>query len=200
MAMKTAILARHAESEFSVRGLVNGDPTTERGLTEAGREQAAALGTLIRDDPIDLCAVTEFARTKETADIALAGREVPRLVVPELNDIRFGSFEGGSFEEYVRWAHNHGPSEDSPGGGESRVAAASRFIAGYRKLLERPEETLLVIGHGLPIRYVLSALVELDPAAKVDPVEHAEPFRVSAAQLERAVQRLEAWTRNPVFA
>jgi alpha-ribazole phosphatase len=198
--MRTAILVRHAESEFSVRGLVNGDPRTELGLTQVGREQAAALGTLIRDDPIELCAVTEFARTAETADIALAGRDVPRLVVPELNDIRFGSFEGGSFDEYVRWAHTHGPAEDSPGGGESRVDAARRFIAGYRKLLERPEETLLVIGHGLPVRYILSALVELDPAAKVDPVEHAEPFRVSATQLERAVDRLEGWTRNPVFA
>jgi broad specificity phosphatase PhoE len=198
--METAILVRHAESEFSVRGLVNGDPSVERGLTKSGREQAAALGTLIRDDPIDLCVVTEFARTAETADIALAGRAVPRLVVPELNDIRFGSFEGGRFEEYVRWAHSHGPAEDSPGGGESRVDAARRFIAGYRRLLERPEETLLVIGHGLPIRYILSALVELDPVAKVDPVEHAEPFRVAGAQLERAVQRLEAWTRNPVFA
>lgn len=198
--MERATLARHAESELGARGLVNGDPTVKAGLTELGREQAAALGTLIRDDAIDLCVVTEFARTAETADLALAGRDVPRLVVPELNDIRFGSFEGGSFEEYIRWAHTHGPTEDSPGGGESRVAAASRFIAGYRKLLERPEETLLVIGHGLPIRYVLSALVELDPVAKVDPVEHAEPFRVSAAQLERAVDRLEAWTRNPVFA
>jgi alpha-ribazole phosphatase len=198
--MRTAILVRHAESEFSVRGLVNGDPRTELGLTQVGREQAAALGTLIRDDPIELCAVTEFARTAETADIALAGRDVPRLVVPELNDIRFGSFEGGSFDDYVRWAHTHGPAEDSPGGGESRVDAARRFIAGYRKLLERPEETLLVIGHGLPVRYILSALVELDPAAKVDPVEHAEPFRVSATQLERAVDRLEGWTRNPVFA
>jgi broad specificity phosphatase PhoE len=198
--VRTAILVRHAESEFSVRGLVNGDPRAELGLTQVGREQATALGTLIRDDPIDLCAVTEFARTAETADIALAGRDVPRLVVPELNDIRFGSFEGGSFDEYVRWAHTHGPAEDSPGGGESRVDAARRFIAGYRTLLERPEETLLVIGHALPIRYILSALVELDPAAKVDPVEHAEPFRVSAAQLERAIERLEAWTRNPVFA
>src|SRR5918999_3088276 len=198
--MRTAILVRHAESEFSVRGLVNGDPSVEQGLTQAGREQAAALGTLIRDDPIELCSVTEFARTAETADIALAGRDVPRVVVPELNDIRFGSFEGGNFEDYIRWARTHGPTEVAPGGGESRVDAARRFIAGYRKLLERPEETLLVIGHGLPIRYILSALVELDPAAKVDPVEHAEPFRVSTAQLQRAVERLDAWTRNPVFA
>ena len=198
--MKTLILARHAESEFSRRGAVNGDPSVDTGLTAQGREQAAALGTLIRDDPIDLCAVTEFPRTHETADLALAGRDVPRLVLPDLNDIRFGSFEGGTFAEYVRWAHTHGPTEHSPGGGESRVDAARRFVAGYRTLLARPEEHLLAIGHGLPIRYLLGALVELDPVAKVDPVEHAEPFRVSGAQLERAVGRLEAWTRNPVFA
>jgi broad specificity phosphatase PhoE len=198
--VERAILVRHAESELSVRGTVNGDPSLDRGLTEAGREQAAALGILIRDDPVDLCVVTDFARTQETADVALAGRTVPRLVVPELNDIRFGSFEGRSFEEYVRWAHSHGPAEDCPGGGESRVDAARRFVAGYRRVLGRPEPHLLVVGHGLPIRYVLSALVELDPVAKVDPVEHAEPFRVSEAQLERAIERLEAWTRNPVFA
>jgi broad specificity phosphatase PhoE len=198
--VRIAILARHAESRLSVEGRVNGDPSADTGLTEAGREQAAALGILIRDDPIDLCVVTEFARTRETADLSLEGREVPRLVLPELNDIRFGRFEGGAFGEYVRWAHSHGPTEDSPGGGESRLDAARRFVAGYRKVLARPEPHVLVIGHGLPIRYLLSALVELDPVAKVDPVEHAEPFRVSAAQLERAVARLEAWTRNPVFA
>jgi probable phosphoglycerate mutase len=198
--MDTAILVRHGESWFSVEGKVNGDPSADRGLTEAGREQAAALGVLIRDDPIELCVVTEFPRAQETADIALAGSDVPRLIVPELNDIRFGFFEGGAFTEYIRWAHSHGPSEDAPGDGESRVDAARRFVAGYKEVLERPEPTVLVVGHGLPIRYVLSALVELDPVAKVDPVEHAEPFRVSAAQLERAVERLEAWTENPVFA
>jgi broad specificity phosphatase PhoE len=198
--VRTLILARHAESEFSLRGTVNGDPSVDTGLTATGREQAAALGVLIRDDPIDLCVVTEFPRTHETANLALAGREVPRLALPELNDIRFGSFEGGSFTEYVRWAHTHGPTEDSPGGGESRVDAARRFVAGYRKLLVRPEQYLLAVGHGLPIRYLLSALMELDPVAKVDPVEHAEPFRVSATQLERAVGRLDAWTQNPVFA
>jgi 2,3-bisphosphoglycerate-dependent phosphoglycerate mutase len=198
--MQTAILVRHGESWFSIEGRVNGEPSADRGLTEVGRDQAAALGVLIRDDPVDLCVITEFARTHETADIALAGREVPRLVVPELNDIRFGLFEGGAFSEYIRWAHSHGPTESSPGGGESRVDAARRFVAGYMKVLERPEATVLVVAHGLPIRYALSALVELDPVAKVDPVEHAEPFRVSAAQLERAVERLEGWTQNPVFA
>ena len=191
---------RHAESRLSLEGKVNGEPDLDTGLTETGREQAAALGVLIRDDPIDLCVVTEFRRTRETAEVALAGRDVPQITVPALNDIRFGAFEGKDFDAYVRWAQTHGPEDDCPGGGESRVDAARRFVRGYRQVLERPEATVLVIGHGLPTRYVLSALVELDPVAKVDPVEHAEPFRVSAAQLERAVDRLDAWTRNPVFA
>jgi 2,3-bisphosphoglycerate-dependent phosphoglycerate mutase len=198
--VERAILARHAESKLGSRGLVNGDPAADLGLSAAGREQAAALGVLIRDDPIDLCVVTEFPRTHQTAEIALAGRGVPLLVMPEFNDIRFGQFEGGSFSEYARWAHARGPTEDAPGGGESRVDAARRFVSGYRKLLARPEQDLLAVGHGLPIRYLLGALIELDPVAKVDPVEHAEPFRLSDAQLERALARLEVWTRNPVFA
>jgi probable phosphoglycerate mutase len=195
------ILARHAESEFSARGSVNGDPVVEGGgLTERGREQARALGALLADDELDLCAYTEFARTRETAELALAGREVPRLVVPELNDIRFGSFEGGLLADYRRWAHAHDPTADCPGGGESRVGAATRFARGYRVLLARPEVTILAVAHGLPVRYLLSALVEEDPVAVVDPVQHAEPHRVSRSQLERAVTRLERWCERPAWA
>ena len=199
--MERAILVRHAESEFSVRGALNGDPTIEGGaLTERGREQARALGLLLADDGIDLCATSEFLRTRETADLALAGREVPRLVLPELNDIRFGSFEGRLLTEYREWAHAADPAADCPGGGESRAVAAARFAAGFRKLLARREATLLVVTHALPIRYALSALTEADPAAVVEPVQHAEPHRLSAEQLDCVAARLERWCEKPVFA
>ena len=199
--MELAILVRHAESEFSVSGRVNGDPDVAGGgLTPAGRLQAGALATLLADDPVDLCVVTEFSRTRETAELALAGRDVPRLVVPELNDIRFGSFEGGLLDDYRKWAHAHGPGETCPGGGESRAAAAERFASGFRAVLARPEPRVLVVAHGLPIRYLLSALIEQDPAAIVEPVPYAETQRVSAAQLARATARLEAWSRSPSFA
>jgi broad specificity phosphatase PhoE len=143
---------------------------------------------------------TEFRRTEETAALALGRREVPRLVVPELNDIRFGSFEGGLLEDYRRWAHAAGPDEECPGGGESRAAAAARFARGFRTVLERPERLALVVCHALPIRYVLSALLERDPSATVEPVAYAEPHRFSAAQLERGVERLERWSARPVWA
>ena len=199
--METVVLARHAESEFSVRGACNGDPAASGGgLTEAGREQARALGELLADDPVELAVVTEFARTRETAEVALEGRGVPLLVVPELNDIRFGSFEGRLLSDYRGWSSAAGPAEECPGGGESRAAAAERFARGLRVVLERPEPAALVVAHALPIRYVLGALLERDPAATIEPVAYAEPHRIGADALRRAVERLERWAAAPVFA
>ena len=198
--MEIAILARHAESEFSFRGVVNGDPSIlGGGLTDAGREQARSLGRAIADEPIELCVTSEFARVRETADIALAGRELPRLVLPELNDIRFGSFEGKLLTDYRGWAWNHGPDEHCPGGGESRVAAARRFTKAFRKILARAEKTVFVVAHGLPIRYVVDAARDGGPVQRIEPVGYAEPHRLSRTELEHAIDRLEAWVADPVF-
>jgi 2,3-bisphosphoglycerate-dependent phosphoglycerate mutase len=195
-----AILARHAESEFSSRGVVNGDPAVTGGaLTATGRAQARELGRALEAEPIDLCVTSQFERVRETADIALEGRDVPRLVLPELNDIRFGSFEGTLLTDYRGWAWDHGPDDDCPGGGESRVAAARRFTKAFRKVLDRPERTILVVAHGLPIRYVLDAAGDSRPAQRAEPVDYAQPHRLRAVDLERAVERLEAWVADPVF-
>jgi broad specificity phosphatase PhoE len=195
------ILVRHGESESSPGRTCSGDPALAgNSLTERGREQARALGLELADERIDLCATSEFARTRETAKLALAGRDVPRLVVPELNDIRFGRFEGGALEEYRAWAGAHGPDEECPGGGESRAQAAQRFAAGYRTLLARPEATVLVVAHVLPIRYALSALAGRDPTPLIERVRECEPFHLTADELERAAARLEAWADAPAFA
>jgi broad specificity phosphatase PhoE len=196
--LREAILARHAESEFSARGLVNGDPARPGALTERGREQARRLAELISRDPIELCAVTEFGRTQETAELALGGLVVPRLVVPELNDIRFGEFEGTTLEEYRGWAGDAAP--DVPvRDGESRVEAVARFVRGFRLLLARRERTVLVVTHGLPIRYVLDARDGRTPTPQVEQVALAEPFRVRAAELEAALATLARWAEAPAW-
>jgi 2,3-bisphosphoglycerate-dependent phosphoglycerate mutase len=199
--MERAILARHGESEFSARRLVSGDPTLPGGgLTEAGREQARELGRLLADEPIDLCVTSEFRRTQETADLALAGRDVPRLVLADLNDIRVGEYEGRSFDDYRAWVRAHGPADGCPGGGESRAAVAERYAGALRVVLDRPEDTILVVAHSLPIRYVLLAVADRDPTAVVDLVEYALPHRLAREDVERAATRLEAWCASPVFA
>ena len=192
--MELLIVARHGESEYSARGLLNGDPGRRCPLTPAGREQARRLGELLRAEPIDLCVTSVFERTKETAEIALAERSVPRLVVPELNDHAAGEFEGTAIAEYLVWAHASPSSEPVPGAAESRVDAARRFARGFRLLLERPEPTIVAILHSLPISYLVSG-----PLPRLPLLDYAEPVRVEAADLRGAVERLETWAASPTW-
>ncbi len=144
---------------------MNGDPSAPGPLTEAGREQARALGEALRGEEIELCAVTPFERVRETADLALAGRDVPRLVVPELSDPGYGSFEGGRLDAYRDWVWTHGPL-DAPPGGESRAEIAARYARGLRLLLGRPERLILLVAHSLTIRYALNAAAGRAPQAR----------------------------------
>jgi broad specificity phosphatase PhoE len=197
--MDEVILARHGESELSVVGTVNGDPAVVCALTATGEDQARRLGERLVEVEIDLCVTSEFERTQRTADIALAGRDVLRLVLAELNDVRFGRFEGGTLADYRAWAADNEPTTEAPGGGESRSATVARYVRAYQTLLARPEPTILVIAHGLPIRYVLNALDGVVPAPLVDQVPCAKPYRLSASELDRAVRLLNTWAKRPVW-
>jgi broad specificity phosphatase PhoE len=195
--VERALLIRHAESERSVLGLTNGDPSVHVGLSPAGLGQAEALRELLEVEPIDLCVTSEFARTRETADLALTGREIPRLVLAGLNDIRFGEFEGRPLADYRAWARGHGPTDPAPGRGESRVETVRRYVESFRTILDRPEAALVVVAHSLPIRYLLDAVAGELPRPAVAQVEYAVPNGVSKAELTGATDLLEAWTLAP---
>jgi broad specificity phosphatase PhoE len=66
-------------------------------------------------------------------------------------------------------------------------------------VLERPERTILVVGHALVLRYVLDAAEGLAPAPLMTPIAHAVPYRLDRGGLERAADLLEAWSREPRF-
>lgn len=198
--MERLILARHGESEYSARGLVNGDASVAVGLTELGEDQARRLAAALADDPLDLCVTSQLRRTQLTAALALAGRNVPVEAWGELDDPRAGAFEGLHLDEYRAWAWTTGSRAEAPGGGESRVAAVDRYARGFRRLLERPERAVLAVLHALPIAYVLRALEGEPPAARMDrPVEYARPYRLSAGDLERALGVLEVWAGEPTW-
>lgn len=185
-------MARHGESEYSARGMINGDASQRCALTDAGRVQARRLGELLADEPIDLCATSEFERTRETADIALDGRDIPRLVVPELNDHAAGSYEGRPLAEYLEWARTAPAAERIPGAAESRAEVAARLARGFRTLVEREEPTVLAVLHSLPISYLLA-----EPVQRLPLLDYAQPHELSAAAAEAAIERLEAWSAAP---
>lgn len=176
--------------------LLNGDPAVAVGLTDAGREQARELGRVA--GAVDLVVHSEFSRTRETGELAWPG--VALLELPELNEYRFGSFEGTRWTEgFDEWILTSTPLDDVPGGGESRLDAVTRFARGYRTLLDRPEERIAVVAHGAPLRYLLLALEGKPPVAVLDGVDRAKPFVVDVDSVARAVELLEAWAAAPAW-
>jgi broad specificity phosphatase PhoE len=195
--MERMILARHGETEGNVRGIVNGDPSIASVLTSRGRDQARELGRRLADARIDLCVVTEFGRTAETADAALAGRTVPRLVEPLLNDPRLGELEGATLADVRRWFLANG-STAAPPRGESRVQVMRRYRDGFASLLERAEATILVVAHALPVTVALLAAEGRDIPMTLAgfPPGHAEPRTIDAPGLRTAVAGLDRWVRE----
>ena len=196
--MERLIVVRHAEAESNVGETTSG-VAPGGALSPAGLEQARALGRALAEEQIDLCAVSEFRRTQETADVALEGRDVPRLVLPELNEIGFGRFEAGLLADYRTWAWEAPADELCPGGGESRGAAAARYARAFSLLLDRTEATILAVTHAVPIRYLVRAAEGVPPLARVEAVPHAEPLVVDASAVRRATVLLERWSVRPLF-
>jgi broad specificity phosphatase PhoE len=197
--MERAILVRHGESVFSARGLATGRVDVRCPLSERGVAQARSLADELAAEEIDLCVTSELERTRETADIALAGRGVQRIMLPELNDPLYGRYESGPLDAYLAWAVANDSAAEPPGGGERRQAIVTRYAAGLRKIIERPERVILVVTHSLPIAYVLMALSGRDPAPRVPLVDYATMHAVTRDELERAVVRLEAWSAAPTW-
>jgi broad specificity phosphatase PhoE len=196
--METLLLVRHASANSNRAGTASFAVPGE-GLTPEGIAQGVELARILAGEEIDLGVATELRRTQETLELALQGRDVPTIVVPELNEIHFGSFDSGPLEAYRTWAAAQSPSLSAPGGGESRADAAARFARGLWLLLDRPEGVVLHVGHALAVRYVLDAAHGLPPAARMTPVEHARPFRLSADDAAAAARLLEDWSRTPRF-
>jgi len=185
------ILTRHAHSTLNDAHRVNGDPSVPVPLTADGRAQAAQLGHQLAQIPIELCVHTQFGRTLETAEEVLRGRTVPRVEEPLLDDIDVGDLEGVTLGDYRDWKREHTRSDSFPGG-ESLDDAARRYARAFERLLERPEQAVLVVCHEIPVRYALNAAAGSDD---LDGPEHAipnaTPYLLDEDALARAAVRIQ---------
>jgi len=196
--LRTLLLVRHGHARSNVDDVVSSRPPGA-GLSQLGVEEATGLSEALAGVEIDLAVATRLARTQETLAIGLGERHVPRLVVPGLDEIDFGAYEGGPLEAYRSWAWTHEADAPCPGGGESRAQAAERFAGALDELLERPEEVVVAVSHALPIRYVLDGSEGTFPAAQIGRIPHATPFELDAAAVRRAAETLHGWAAAPRF-
>jgi len=194
--VRLLLLARHGQSQLNVRGVVNGDPALDPGLSPLGADEAAALGLQLAAAAIDLCVTSRFPRAQETAQLALGERApVPHEVDADLDDIRIGDLEGDTLDAYRAWKHAHDPREPFPGG-ESLLDAARRYAAAFERLHARAEATILCVCHEIPVRYAVNAAGGSDRLdGPLHDVENATPYVFDGAGLERAVTRLRELAR-----
>jgi broad specificity phosphatase PhoE len=189
--VRLLIVVRHAESTLNLERRINGDPLVHVDLTPRGEEEARQLGLQVANVPLDLCVYTRFSRTRRTAAVALASRDVPMAAEPLFDDIDVGELEGETIEAYREWKRRHTRADPFPGG-ESLDDAARRYALGYRALLERPENAILLVCHEIPLRYALNAAAgsdELD--GPVRQLRNAVPYLFDNAAVRRAVEGIE---------
>ncbi|SDF37233.1 probable phosphoglycerate mutase [Thermus arciformis] len=149
------ILLRHGEVDYFPQG--RPVPPEGVGLTERGKEQARAVGALLWNVPLDLALHTGLRRTEETLALVLEGREVEVEAWPEFREIRPGRLRDLlDPERAFREAFHPQSLEERFLGGERYRDFLERVLAAYRRLLERPWGTLLLVAHGGVIRALLS--------------------------------------------
>jgi broad specificity phosphatase PhoE len=181
------VLVRHGRSNYNVEHRLNGDPGVPVTLDATGVEQVRALRERVAALPIDLAVHTRFSRTRESLDILLEGRAVPRRECAELDDVVLGEFEGAGIEAYRDWREARG-HHDRPRGGESRMDALGRYARGFELLASAPADMPLVVTHDIPIRFLANAVRGEDPLdGPVTSVANASMLVVSRPDLLSAI-------------
>ena len=140
-------LVRHGETEWSRSGRHTG--RTDLPLTEKGREQARALGPLLRGHRFAEVLVSPLERARETAQ--LAGLGARALPCEDLLEWDYGRWEGrttaeirGELPDWLIWT---GPVPE----GESLEDVAARADRVIQRV-ERAEGDVALFAHGHVLR------------------------------------------------
>lgn len=90
-------LLRHGETDWNKARKIQG--CTDIPLNEYGRELARKTCEGMKDIPIDLVITSPLIRAKETAQLVMAGRNVPMVENGEIQEMNFGEYEGRPSDE-----------------------------------------------------------------------------------------------------
>ena len=144
------VIARHGETEYNVKGLVNSSPAAHCPLTEKGREQAVMLGTILRDGNhvFDAIFCSRLPRTIETLRQAMPFAEFS--VNRYLDEVHTGVCESQSHTLFKEMIDNS--VEKKPLGGESFNDVCARFKQFWDLMIQTSLKKILIIGHSDTVR------------------------------------------------
>jgi len=151
-------------------------------LNEAGKKQAERLHDRLAAEKIDAVYASPLRRASATAKIIAAGHDIKIISCDDLCECDFGDIEGLNYEEikqrYPALAEELRERKTGAFPGGETIEQLNARVQAFLKTLEkhRPEETLLVVAHGGPVRLLICNLLGLG-------MEHWVQFRIDHASL-----------------
>ena len=197
------LLIRHGETALNVARVLQPADTP---LSARGIAQAEALASRLASMNVAAIVSSDLPRALRTAQAIAAATGAPIETTPLLQERNFGDWRGQSYDGM---AINPLTMLQAPPGGESVAAFEQRVAQAFAHVVRRHADvagTIAVVTHGLVIRALLAAHVEL--AAGSTQPEHlgntglsvvdARPPHV--ARLVNCTLHLEAASRDDAHA
>jgi broad specificity phosphatase PhoE len=165
--MMKVILVRHAETEWNVRGVIQGQ--SDSTLTHRGKRQTSALlaAFAASDYRVECVYASPLGRTWQMGQSLAECFRCSLMAEPALKEQAFGQFEGMSTAQLLQHYPNDVnalfrlDAEYCPPEGESLSQATQRIISFLQNLQGTPEhKCICIVSHGHVSQGVLAILKE----------------------------------------
>ncbi|MEW6189056.1 MAG: histidine phosphatase family protein [Actinomycetota bacterium] len=164
--MLRVFLIRHGETQWNVESKYLG--STDLGLTERGKHQTLVLARRLRGESLNSIYSGSSKRALTTAQAIADIHGLEIKVLPQLNEINYGEWEGLTYDEinrdYPRFMERWTAGEEGlPPGGESLSSFKSRVSEGLQRVIgENAEGKVVMVTHAGPIRAIICEILGLD--------------------------------------
>lgn len=177
MTTKKIYLIRHGQTDFNLKGIVQGSGV-DSSLNAKGMAQARAFFEMYKHIKFDKIYTSTLKRTRESVS-GFIELGIPTESLSGLNEISWGAKEGQPItpeeDQYYHWMLNQwrlGNTHERIEGGESPEDVVKRQEGALTQILAQPdEEQILICMHGRAIRILLCQLLNY-PLKSMDMFEH----------------------------
>jgi alpha-ribazole phosphatase/probable phosphoglycerate mutase len=160
-------LIRHGETEnaheMRYKGNIN-VPLSDNGSMQIGR----LADFLAQHTTLNFVYSSPLSRTQNSAEIIAQRYHIQPIVVPQLREIDFGSWEGMNFEEvrekypdeFDVWAND--PLKQGPVNGETILQVRDRVMEAMEQILaNNRNQNIAVVAHGAVNRVIIAQALGL---------------------------------------
>ena len=182
---KTLLIMRHGETSWNRERRIMG--SADVPLNEAGRSQCEGVARMLADFSIDTVVTSPLERARESAQIIASALGVALREDSDLEEVKFGRWQGHTYDEVMRDPDYHFYAADPCGvptpGGETIVDVQSRGLAALERA--EPGQRTLFVSHGDIIRSTICHYLAI-------PVSEYRRVRVDNCGLTGVLTRAES--------